>query len=133
MNATLLCVALLVPGYGEEDIVKRISAAGGAGHAGCIQWSTATDADLGELCELRSLERLDLDGSKVTDAGLRTLSNLRGLKLLSLAETAITDQGLRHLESMSQLRFLELDGCPQITDAGVARLQKALPMCKIDR
>ena len=84
MNA-LLCVALLVPGYGEEDIVKWIRAAGGAGHAGCILWSRATDADLGELCELRSLERLALDGSKVTDAGLRTLSNLRGLKVLSLA------------------------------------------------
>jgi internalin A len=103
------------------------------GHAGCIQWSRATDADLGELCKLRSLERLDLDGSEVTDAGLGTLSNLRGLQVLSLAETAITDKGLRHLESMSQLRFLELDGCPQITDAGVARLKTALPKCQIHR
>jgi hypothetical protein len=31
MNAILLCVALLVPGYGEKDIVKGIEDAGGLG------------------------------------------------------------------------------------------------------
>ncbi len=29
MNATLLCVAMLVPGYGEKEILKRIWDAGG--------------------------------------------------------------------------------------------------------
>jgi hypothetical protein len=29
MNATLLCLAMLLPGYGEKDIAKAITDAGG--------------------------------------------------------------------------------------------------------
>ncbi len=42
------------------------------------------DADLSELCELRSLSRLSLKETQITDKGLRMVSNLRGLKRLDL-------------------------------------------------
>ncbi len=61
------------------------------------------------------------------------MSNLRGLTWLGLSGTCITDKGLHHLESLSNLRRLVLTECPNITDEGVARLQKALPNCTIDR
>ena len=53
------------------------------------------------------------------------------MKVLFLLETGITDAGLRRLERLSQLESLNLQDCPNVTDEGVARLQKALPKCEI--
>jgi hypothetical protein len=134
MNATLLYVALLVPGYGEWDILKGIMDAGGEvdfGGAVVKMPRSTTDANLGELCELRDLYNLGLKGTSVTDKGMRTVAALRQLYSLDLARTGITDVGLRRLERLSKLSYLDLHNCPNITDAGVARLQKALPKCKI--
>jgi hypothetical protein len=143
MNSTLLCLALLVPGYGEKDIVKRIEAAGG--QVGwyeftpprvpgmlVVRMATATtDKDLDELCELRDLGFLCLPYSKITDKGVRKVAALRNLTVLQLDGTAITDAGLRQLEGMNNLGGLDLVDCHNITDAGVTRLQKALPNCRI--
>ena len=46
--------------------------------------------------------------------------------------SATTDAGLDRLKGFTQLRELDLTGT-QVTDAGVAKLQKALPNCKITR
>jgi hypothetical protein len=117
MNATLVCVALLVPGYGEKEILKRIEAAGGQVFAdglrrGVSMPVTTTDADLGDLCELRGLSNLDLRRTQITDQGLRTVSGLRTLTGLRLFGTVVTDEGLRHLESSSNLEWLDLRLCP---------------------
>jgi hypothetical protein len=139
MNTTLLCVALLVPGYGEKDILKGIEQAGGAvfrfdnGNVEVLLAPTASDTDLVDLCELRRMYGLALRGTKVTDKGLRTVSGMAGLSYLDLNSTSVTDEGLRNLESLTNLGFLFLNDCPNITDEGVARLQKALPKCKIRR
>jgi hypothetical protein len=137
MNATLLCVALLVPEYGEKDILKGIRDAGGlvgvaldSGTAVRMPEST-TDADLGELCEVRGLTFLSLIATNVTDKGLRTVTGLRGLSRLDLRGTVVTDEGLRHLQAMRNLDTVDLRKCPNITDEGIARLQKALPKCRI--
>jgi hypothetical protein len=45
----------------------------------------------------------------------------------------IQDAGLRHLEALKPLEVLLLAGFPKVTDAGVARLKKALPRCDIHR
>ncbi len=140
MNATLLCVALLVPGYGEKDILKRIEDAGGGieqrpdGSALCV-WPprTSTDAHLADLCELRRLTALGLGATQISDNSLRTVGRLHWLERLSINATTVTDAGIRHLESLSNLRELYLRECPNITDEGVARLRKALPNCKIYR
>ena len=147
--ALLVLLAVAAVGRsGEKDIVERIEKAGGsvgaagdepdvapARRTGLVVHlrPNATDADLGELCELRRLEALGLAGTDVTDAGLETVSKLTGLERLSLNFTGVSDEGLRHLESLSDLRALYLFHCPNVTDEGVARLQKALPSCKIRR
>jgi hypothetical protein len=136
MNATLLCAALLVPGYGEEDTVKRIEHAGGGlspARVIVVMPVATTDDELYDLCELRHLKDLFLTRTKISDRGLRTVSALRWLRKLYLDQTAITDEGLLHLESLSNLHYLNLDDCRNITDQGVARLQKALPKCQIVR
>ena len=45
--------------------------------------------------------------------------------------TPTTDAGLIHLKALPNLQSLDLFGCPNITDSGVAELQKALPNCVI--
>ncbi len=44
----------------------------------------------------------------------------------------MTDSGLKELAALNGLHTLNLFGA-QVTDAGVAALQKALPDCKISR
>ena len=53
--------------------------------------------------------------------------------LLSLSISGqISDEGLTHFQGLSNLRKLKLLNT-QVTDDGVAELQKALPDCKITR
>jgi hypothetical protein len=92
-----------------------------------------TDAHLKQVLKLRKLKGLGLTDTRVTDAGLEELTALRDLARLYLDGTAITDAGLRHLERLGRLTVLDLGRCPNITDEGVARLQKALPKCTICR
>ncbi len=148
MNATLLCVALLVPAYGEKDIRKALKDAGVRGgirthtargvnygpyQALAFQWAQGTDALLGELCELQTFPALLLDKSDVTDTGLTAVGGLKKLEYLDLEGTAVTDAGLRQLEGMSGLRVLDLSNCPGVTDASIVRLRMALPKCEIIR
>ncbi len=44
----------------------------------------------------------------------------------------MTDAGLTHLKGLNGLKFLDLQHT-HVTDAGVAKFQKALPNCKIER
>jgi hypothetical protein len=90
-----------------------------------------TDARLKIVAKVRGLERLSLADTAITDDGLAELTRLRDLISLTLQSTSVTDAGLRHLEGMRGLVCLDLRACPKVTDAGVARLQKALPKCEI--
>jgi hypothetical protein len=92
-----------------------------------------TNVRLKTVVRVRGLETLGLDGAAITDDGLAELTGLRDLKALSLKRDSVTDAGLRHLEGMRGLTWLDLRACHMVTDAGVARLQKALPKCHIER
>jgi hypothetical protein len=73
--------------------------------------------------------KLDLTRTEIADAGLTHLEWLPGLQSLSLGE-CVTDAGVQHLERLPQLRTLNLVRT-QVTDAGIQRVQKALPNCTI--
>jgi len=89
-----------------------------------------TDVGLVHLKGLTNLEILQLpQSSKITDKGLMHLAGLTNLANLDLGGTSITDAGLVHLKGLNKLEMLALP--KNITDAGVAELQKALPDCKI--
>ncbi len=89
-----------------------------------------TDDGLAVLAHLPALKMLSLMGNQITDAGLEHLTPLKSLEWLSLADTQITDVGLKHLESFDSLKELTLPAFTT-TPAGVAKLQKALPLCRI--
>jgi len=52
------------------------------------------------------------------------------LPQLAFGLAQVTDAGLVHLKGLTNLETLVLDET-QVTSAGVAELQKALPKCKI--
>lgn len=113
-----------------------------------------TDAGMVHLKGLVRLQTLTLHDTKITDAGLVHLEALTNLETLVLP-TQITDEGLVHLRGLTKLVSLSISGeisdaglahfkgltklrklrllNTQVTDTGVAELQKALPDCKIFR
>ncbi|MFI5380903.1 MAG: leucine-rich repeat domain-containing protein [Tepidisphaerales bacterium] len=117
-----------------------------------LSGTQVTDAGLVQLKELGQLEGLDLSGTQITDAGLAhlgklnvlmlsgtritdvgllRLKELRGLQRLDVDDTQITDTGLIHLEELKKLREVRL-WRTNVTAAGVAKLQSALPKAHID-
>jgi hypothetical protein len=82
-----------------------------------------------ELAQLTSLRWLSLQHLPVTDPDLAPLGNLRGLEELELDGSRLTDAGLVHLYPLKRLRKLYLyNADPQkVTPTGLARLHAALP------
>jgi hypothetical protein len=73
--SALLCVALLVQGFGEKEVLKRIEKAGDRvlranDRSVEVSWPpTATEDDLGDLCDMKNLN--------VLCSGKRTLRRVR--------------------------------------------------------
>jgi hypothetical protein len=120
-----------------------------------LEGSAITDEGLSQLQDVAELRALDLGGTKITDNGLAYLERMKLLQWLDLRRTGITDAGLGHLHSlqriewlglrstkitdaglnalsdMRRLEVLDLTDCGGITEAGVQRLQRERPECKI--
>ena len=80
------------------------------------------------LEKLTQLKELPLDDNQLTSVkGLEDLTQLEGLWL---PRNQLTD--LKGLEKLTQLRQLDLSDNPDLTNAQIDELQKALPKCKID-
>jgi len=78
--------------------------------------------DLSTLRDIRPLNRVFLDSTKVTDAGLAYLEGIEGLEWVSVGDTAVTDEGMVHLSKIPTLHTLHLRKT-RVTDAGLAHLQ----------
>lgn len=100
---------------GEADVVELF-----------LQHTRVTDAGLARLRTLTGLRYIHLDGTRVTDAGLVHLEVLTGLESIQLERTQVTDVGLRHLARFPNLQRVDLVGCKDVTEAGVAELRRAL-------
>jgi len=98
-----------------------------------VGFSGVTDVGLVHFAGLTNLRELDLYSNKITDAGLVHLKTLTNLKVLGLRATQITDAGVRQLTGLTNLQRIDVTRCDNITEAGVAELQKALPNCKITK
>tara|TARA_R110002095_G_scaffold89232_4_gene77872 strand:+ start:1265 stop:2878 length:1614 start_codon:yes stop_codon:yes gene_type:complete len=104
---------------------------------------------------LPSLESLTLHKTNLTDGGLKTIGRLLNLKYLSMGRTQITSDGLRHLKGLKKIKGLRINGNKgigdsgvghltemkkltvlqinntSISEAGIQKLKRALPNCKI--
>jgi Carboxypeptidase regulatory-like domain len=88
-------------------------------------WKAAdvTDTGIESLQDLKNLEVVQVNGSKLTDASLRTLSLLPKVENLSLQGSEFTDEGLASLSTMKQLKSLAIDTHKTpISDAGADHL-----------
>lgn len=93
---------------------------------------------LKHLQGLTLLEELDFSSSGFDLAGLEYLQSMTSLKKLNLDcrdprhdAALISDADLERLKGLTRLKSLNLRGT-EVTDAGVAELQKALPNCRIE-
>ena len=135
---------------GEEKETVKIGGTSVALDAASLTLANAdlTDADLGELIRLRSLESLSLSGNQLHN--ISVLAELTNLTFLQLAYNDISN--LMPLRSLTRLKTLYIDGNP-ITDfsplytltslrtlsikdieassAQLTELQEALPECRI--
>jgi len=106
-----------------------------------LRGNQITDTGVRFLSKMKTLEELNLDKTKddvfiikappITDESLITLKPMKQLRSLSLKRNAITDAGLKHLADYKSLKELDLANT-QVTDAAIAKLQMALPECKIN-
>jgi hypothetical protein len=96
-----------------------------------IKSEAVTDKGLESIGKLKSLIKLDFMKANISGKGLAHLSGLTNLKRLYLYSTKVRDDDLAPLEKMSSLKLIDLPST--VTDAGVARLKRALPGAEISR
>ena len=95
--------------------------------------SPVTDKGLAQLPVFPALTQINLSSTKITDDGLRRWKKSMGLRTLSLMRViGVTDDGIETLSELKELASLNLVGT-SVTTAGVEKLQRLLPKCKIDR
>ncbi|MFB3065779.1 MAG: hypothetical protein ACE10D_04610, partial [Planctomycetota bacterium] len=67
---------------------------------------------------------------QITDAGAAHLANLKHLEMLQLQFTKISDAGLGHLEQLEDLRFLDLRGTG-VTPTAADGFRNTHPKCRV--
>ena len=112
-----------------DDQLRELTALKRLVHFG-LEGSKITDAGLDSVKLFRELTILGLSRTSITDGGLRSLVDLSRLEDLRLSNTGISDRGLESLEKMRTLKILNLTDT-KVSVNGIAKLQAALPHCKI--
>lgn len=94
-----------------------------------LRGTLVSDEGLDSLSRMQ-LKTLFIGDTGITDLGVKKISQFKKLKALRLTNLNISDQALTFLADLPRLRYLNLEGT-NVTPEAVARLQKALPDCKI--
>ncbi|WP_417379452.1 GYF domain-containing protein [Gimesia sp.] len=114
-----------------------------------------TESHLAAIGTLQSLQSLNLYKTNLTDDGLKALAKPSNLSYLAIGRTRITSDGLRHLTGLKKIKGLRINGNKgigdsgvehltemkkltvlqinntSISEAGIQKLKRALPNCKI--
>jgi hypothetical protein len=88
------------------------------------------DRALEQVGAMIGLKRLAIPGWQVSRGGFAILSRLTHLRELVLSDTPISDAELVHLEELRELEDVWLFST-HVSSAGVERLQRAIPNCRI--
>ena len=84
-----------------------------------------------QLGQLKRLRTLSLTGQGVDDALLAAVSRVRTLEELDLTGTSAADLGIAALADLPALTDPDLVMCPNLTDAGLARMLAGLPCLRL--
>jgi hypothetical protein len=94
----------------------------------------AGDAGLAHFAGCKNVTSLSLWGTRVGDEGLAHFKDCKNMTTVWLDSTEVRDAGLRNLAAMTKLEVLYMNGkMPNVTNAGIEELKKALPGCRIER
>lgn len=98
-----------------------------------LRHSTISASAFRDICQVRSLRYLDLNGATVDWNEAHLLANLENLEALNLRESNVSDEDLVPLAALPGLKSLDL-GQTNITDKGIANLAncRALENLRID-
>jgi len=86
-----------------------------------------TDDDLENVQGLSGLQVLSIQENDITDAGLKHVKGLTNLINLALTKTKVTGKGLEHIAGLTKLQTLNLSFC-NIGDDGLQHLAKMKDM-----
>ncbi|MCC6126986.1 MAG: hypothetical protein IT426_18665 [Pirellulales bacterium] len=90
------------------------------------------DSALESVKGLEQVKCLNLANCQITNEGLEQITGLKKLENLQLSGCkGITDNGVNRLGGLRQLNWIDVS-FTNVTDAGIARLQQALPNCIIE-
>lgn len=89
-----------------------------------------TREDLQHLTALKHLLLLDLTNCQLDDESFEPITEILTLRVLDIAGNEISDKSLIALSKIPLVRVV-LKGCPNVTEGGIAKLQAALPKCKL--
>jgi hypothetical protein len=91
------------------------------------------DESLAPVAGLPALELLELrNNSRLTGTGFAHLAAANRLRMLVLTGCrGLTDAGLGCLAGLTALERLELSDCDRVTPAGLDRVRRALPGCRV--
>jgi hypothetical protein len=83
-----------------------------------------TDETLKELSGLSSVELLHLGGTSITSEGLAALKAFPKLRVVTIHDDGFNDESLRRLGDLPALEKLIISSVPGLTDAGLEHLAK---------
>lgn len=89
--------------------------------------------DFAAVASLSTLLNLHVSGAPDSGQvdGIEFVVKLTSLHSLTLDTNPLNDDSLAKLSQLTNARRIELRGCPNVTDVGIARLKKALPNCTV--
>jgi beta-lactamase regulating signal transducer with metallopeptidase domain/protocatechuate 3,4-dioxygenase beta subunit len=90
-----------------------------------------TNKDLREICQFKSLTKLEIHGSNIDDAGMKELKNLENLEELEGGTYNVTDVGVADLADVKRLKKLNLN-YSKITDASLKELKRLTNLQSLD-
>lgn len=90
-----------------------------------------TDEGAEHLGALTKLRVLRLNRNRITDKALEPLKKLDQLQELDLRGTRVGNNGLEHLHKLAKLKVVNLGYRTAVTQAGVTKLEKAVPGLKV--
>ena len=132
MKRMIGILLVMVVGCGTETQSPKTTVESQTTESSIFEMDSFDDVEP-ELVRNENGEVIEFGWYSETEPDLEQLRDMPELETLDLGGTQITDAGLVHLKALPNLQSLDLFGCPNITESGVAELQKALPNCEIIR